>query len=148
MAKRNTVAALRIRKEMKEKSLNGASLASLANLPYYTVENILLGKSSKIDKLEAIAKALGKPLMYFVEADFSTENNKNNEAYDGDLHYKVVKIISGICKRDKVHLTKEKMDKIVNFVYPRLNNNDPEELIFSQAEAIVSYALKNDDKLT
>jgi transcriptional regulator with XRE-family HTH domain len=141
MATKNTIAALRIRQEMKEKSLSGSDLAALSNLSYYTVENILSGKSSKVDKLEAIAKALGKPLMYFIKADFSKDNNA---PYDGELHYKVVKMISDICKRDKIYLTKEKMDKLINFVYPRLKKDDPDSLMTSQTEAIVDYAIKND----
>jgi transcriptional regulator with XRE-family HTH domain len=145
MAKKNTVAALRIKQEMKAKSINGTDLASLANIPYSAVANILAGKSSKIEKLEAIAKSLGKPLMYFVDVDYGDKKiDKGDEViYDGELHYKVVKIINDLCKKKAVHLTKEKMDKLVNFIYPRLKKDDPQDLIKSQTEALLDYALKH-----
>ena len=130
---------------MKSNSLTGADLATLANIPYSAMANILAGKSSKIEKLEAIAKSLGKPLMYFVDADYGDKKSDESEGviYDGELHYKVVKIINDSCKKKNVHLTKERMDKLVNFVYPRLKKSDPHELIQSQAEALLEYALKH-----
>lgn len=145
MTKKNTVAALRIKQEMKSKSLTGADLATLANIPYSAMANILAGKSSKIEKLEAIAKSLGKPLMYFVDADYGNKKGDESDGaiYDGELHYKVVKIINDSCKKKNVHLTKEKMDTLVNFVYPRLKKSDPQELLKSQAEALLEYALKH-----
>ena len=39
------------------------------------------------------------------------------------------------------------MDKLVDFTYPRLNKDDPDELILSQTEAVVKYALKNGYKV-
>ena len=144
MARKNTIAALRIKHEMVERSLSGSSLAALAHLPYHAVENILSGKSSKIEKLEVIARALGKPLMYFIDADYDVRGESNNNAdYDGELHYKVIKIISDICKKNKIYLTKDKMDKLFDLIYPRLKKDDPDKLIFAQTEAIINYALKN-----
>lgn len=145
MTKKSTVAALRIKQEMKNQSLTGADLATQANIPYSAIANILAGKSSKIEKLEAIAKSLGKPLMYFVDVDYGNKKSGGNddEVYDGELHYKVVKIINDLCKQKNVHLTKERMDKLVNFIYPRLKNNDPQDLIRSQTEALLDYALKH-----
>jgi transcriptional regulator with XRE-family HTH domain len=143
MSKKNTIAAIRIREEMKEKSLSGADLAALAKLPYYAIENILSGKSNKLDKLKAVAKSLDKPLMYFIDADHGNNIKKNfSSEYDGELHYKVVKIINDLCKKDKIYLTKDRMDKLVDFVYPRLRKDDPEKLIHLQTEAMVNYALK------
>ena len=148
MLKKNTIAAIRLRKEMKEKSLTGASLAELANLPYYAVENILSGKSSKVEKLDAIAKALGKPVMYFIDPEYDSNNKKSSTAvYDAEIHYKVVKAVSNACKKRKIHLTKEKMDYLVNLTYPRIQKSDPEKLIIAQTEAIVNYAAKNDVKI-
>lgn len=144
MVRKNTVAALRIKQEMKNKSLTGVDLASLANIPYSAVANILSGKSSKIEKLEAIAKSLGKPLMYFVDADYGKKTNEEYEvSYDGELHYKVVKTVNDLCKKREVFLTKEKMDNLVSFIYPRLKKSDPEDLIKSQTEALLDYALKH-----
>ena len=148
MPKKNTIAAIKIRQEMKERSLTGANLAELANLPYYAVENILSGKSSKLDKLEAIAKVLGKPLMYFVNADYDEKNIGNNSSYDGELHYKVVKIIHDICTKNKIYLNKDRMDQLTNFIYPRLKKDDPENLIIAQTEAIINYVVKNNIKIT
>jgi len=145
MPKKNTIAAIKIRQQMKEKSLTGVDLAEISNLPYHAIENILSGKSSKLDKLEAIAKALGKPLMYFIDANYNKKNIDNN-SYDGELHYKVIKMINDFCKKNKIHLTKEKMDQLTNFAYPRLKKDDPESLILAQVETIVTYALKNNIK--
>ena len=142
MPKKNTIAALRIRKEMKEKSLSGADLAALANLSYYAVENVLSGKSSKLDKLEAIAKALGKPLLYFVDPHYDSESAHEDKPYDGELHYKVIKIISDFCKRKKIFITKKMMNNLVENIYPRLKREDPEELIVAQTEAVASYILR------
>ncbi len=144
MAKKNTLAALRIKQEMQDKSLTGTELALLSGIPYSAIANILAGKSSKIEKLEAVAKALGKPLVYFVDADYNNEKSiSNKDDYDGELHYKVVKVINDLCKKKSVHLTKDKMDKLVNFIYPRLKKDDPQELIISQTEALLNYALQN-----
>lgn len=143
MTRKTTIAALRIRQEMDTQSLTAPSLASRAKINLHTVNNILSGKSSRIEKIEAIAKALGKPLMYFVNSDF----NDDSTTYDVDLHCKIVKIISDLCKKDKISLTKHEMDKLVDFTYPRLNRDDPDELILSQTEAVIKYALKNGYKL-
>lgn len=148
MTKKATIAAIKIRHEMKSRSLTAVNLASLAKIDSHSVNNILSGKSNKIEKLEAIAAALGKPLMYFVDPNFSEHCKKSTEAaYDGDLHCKVVKIINDFCKREKITLTKDWMDKLVDFTYPRLNKDDPDELILSQTEAVVKYALKNGYKV-
>ena len=144
MAKKNTIAALRIKQEMKEKSLTAAELASISGLSLYAVENILAGKSSKLDKLESIAKALGKPLMYLVDINYGNENIKNdNTVYDGELHYKVVKSINEVCQKNKIYLTKNKMDELFDLVYPRVKKADPDDLILIQTEAIINYAIKN-----
>jgi hypothetical protein len=145
MTKKNTVAALRIKQEMEKKSLTGADLASLARIPYSAIANILAGKSSKIEKLEVIARSLGKPLMYFIDVDYGNKkSDKNGDViYDGELHYKVVKMINDLCKKKNIHLTKERMDKLVSFVYPRLKKDDPQDLIKSQTEALLNYALKH-----
>jgi transcriptional regulator with XRE-family HTH domain len=142
MAKKNTIAAIKIRQELDKKSLTGAELAKLADISYYTVENILAGKSSKIDKIEAIAKALGKPVMYFIDANYGEDGNSNSGEYDADMHYNVIKMISDFCKKNKIFLNKEKMDELIDMVYPRLNKGDPEDLMLAQTEAIVSYVLK------
>lgn len=144
MAKKTTIAALRIRQEMNNQSLTASDLASRANIDFYAVNNIISGKSSKIEKLEAIANALGKPLMYFVNSDF----NNDSTTYNADLHCKIVKVISDICKKDKISLAKHDVDKLVDFTYPRLNKNDPDELMLSQTEAVVKYYLKNSQKIT
>lgn len=140
MTKKNTIAAFRIKEEMKNKSLTGQQLATIANLSYYTVENILAGKSSKLDKLESIARALDKPLMYFLDENFE---HQNNAAYDGELHYKVVKAINQVCNKNNITLTKNKVDELIDLIYPRLNKEDSDELIAIQTEAIVNYAIKN-----
>lgn len=136
--KRNTIAAIRIKQKMEEKSLTGTDLASLTSLPYHTIDNILSGKSNKLDKLEKIAKALEVPIIYLIQEEFSDE-----KSYNPEFHAKLVKIISDICKVRKFHLTKNKMDKLLDIVYPRINKNDPEELITKQTEAIIDYATKN-----
>ena len=148
MIKKTTVAAIKIRQEMKVRSLTAANLASLARIDSHSVNNILSGKSNRIEKIEAIATALGKPLMYFINPNFNEDDKKNgNITYDGDLHCKVVKIINDFCKREKITLTKDWMDKLVDFTYPRLHKDDPDELISSQTEAIVKYTLKNGFKI-
>ena len=138
MAKRNTVAAIRIKEQLKEKSLSGIELAKLANISYYDATNILSGKSSKVEKIEAIAKVLGKPLSYFIDINYDASKAQNS-SYDSELHYKTVKVISEICNKNKIFLTKEKMDEFVDTIYPKINKNDPEDLIFVQAEAIINY---------
>jgi transcriptional regulator with XRE-family HTH domain len=141
MVRKNTIAALRIKKELKDQSLTGIELSEMTSIPYSAIANILAGKSSKIEKLEVIAKALGKPLLYFLNAD----NNENDDksAYDGELHYKTLKRINDYCRNNKIHLTKDKMNQLVDFVYPRLKKDDPEDLMVIQTEALVNYLLKN-----
>jgi transcriptional regulator with XRE-family HTH domain len=143
MAKKNTVAALRIKQELKNQSLTGVELSELTGVPYSAIANILAGKSSKVEKLEIISKALGKPLMYFLNADYD-KNDLKNEAtsYDGELHCKILKIINDLCKKDKIHLTKDRMNELVDFVYPRINKKDPDDLIKTQTEALVNYMIK------
>ncbi len=140
MAHKHTVASLRIKQEMKEKSLTARELAKLAKISYYTVDNILAGKSSKIDKIEAISKALGKPLMYFINADYDNAASVNiSKSYDGELHYKVIKAINEVCVKNKIFLTREKMDEFVDAIYPKIDKRDPEGLILAQSEAIINY---------
>lgn len=143
MAKKNTVAALRIKQELKNQSLTGVELSELTGVPYSAIANILAGKSSKVEKLEIISKALGKPLMYFLNADYD-KNDLKNEAtsYDGELHCKILKIINDLCKKDKIYLTKDRMNELVDFVYPRINKKDPDDLIKTQTEALVNYMIK------
>jgi transcriptional regulator with XRE-family HTH domain len=147
MSKKNTIASLRIKNELKERSLNGVELAKLANISYYDTSNILAGKSSKIEKIEAIAKALGKPLTYFIDANYDSTNIQS-ASYDSELHYKVVKLISEICNKNKIFLTKEKMDEFVNTIYPKMSKNDPEDLMFAQTEAIINYITSKHNKPT
>jgi len=147
MSKKNTIASLRIKNELKERSLSGVELAKLANISYYDTTNILAGKSSKIEKIEAIAKALGKPLTYFIDANYDSTNTQNT-VYDSELHYKAVKAISKICSKNKIFLTKEKMDEFVDTIYPKISKNDPEDLIFAQAEAIINYIISKQTKPT
>ena len=111
--------------------------------PYSAIANILAGKSSKVEKLEIISKALGKPLMYFLNADYD-KNDLKNEAtsYDGELHCKILKIINDLCKKDKIYLTKDRMNELVDFVYPRINKKDPDDLIKTQTEALTNYVIK------
>ena len=143
MAKKNTVAALRIKQELKNQSLTGVELSELTGVPYSAIANILAGKSSKVEKLEIISKALGKPLMYFLNADYD-KNDLKNEAtsYDGELHCKILKIINDLCKKDKIYLTKDRMNELVDFVYPRINKKDPDDLIKTQTEALTNYVIK------
>lgn len=142
MAKKNTVAALRIKQELKEQSLTGIELSEMTGMPYSAIANILAGKSSKVEKLEVISKALGKPLLYFLNADCDSSGG-DRLPYDGEMHYKVLKTINDLCKRNKVHLTKDKMDELVDFVYPRLKKDDPTDLLTMQTEALVNYLIKN-----
>lgn len=145
MTKKNTIAAIRIKHELKERSLSGTELAKLANISYFDTNNILSGKSSKVEKIEAIAKVLGKPLTYFIDINYDATNIQNT-AYNSELHYKAVKAISEICNKNKIFLTKEKMDEFVDTIYPKISKNDPEDLIFAQAEAIINYITSKQHK--
>lgn len=143
MTQKSTIAAMRIRQEMKDQSLSGTELSEITKIPYSAIANILAGKSSKVEKLEVIAKALGKPLMYFLKADYEKNNLDSKAPYDAELHYKLLKTINDFCKKNKVYLTKDKMDELVNFVYPRLKKDDPDSLLKIQTEALLNYAVKN-----
>ncbi len=147
MVKRNTIPALRIKQELKDRSLSAIELAKLANISYYDTTNILSGKSSKVEKIEAIAKVLGKPLSYFIDINYDASKVQST-AYDSELHYKAVKAISEICTKNKIFLTKEKMDEFVDTIYPKISKNDPEDLIFAQAEAIINYITSKQHKPT
>ena len=118
----------------------------MTGIPYHAIANILSGKSSKVEKLDVIAKALGKPLAYFLSPDSEMDNSKEGKSYDGELHYKVLKIINDLCKKTKINLTKSKMDELVDFVYPRLKKDDPDDLIKTQTEALVNYILHSNPK--
>lgn len=145
MSKKNTIAALRIKQELKDRSLSGIELAKLANISYYDTTNILSGKSSKVEKIEAIAKVLGKPLSYFIDINYDASKAQNT-SYNSELHYKVVKVISEICNKNKIFLTKEKMDEFVDIIYPKISKNDPEDFVFAQAEAIINYITSKQTK--
>ncbi len=146
MAKKNTIAALRVKHELEEQSLTGVELSEMTGIPYYAIANILSGKSSKVEKLDIIAKALGRPLTYFLSPDSGNESAEEKIPYDGELHYKVLKTITDLCKRNKISLTKSKMDELVDFVYPRLKKDDPDDLLKTQTEALVNYTMKNKSK--
>lgn len=146
MTKKNTIAALRVKHELEEQSLTGVRLSEMTGIPYHAIANILSGKSSKVEKLDVIAKALGKPLAYFLSPDSESDNPKEKLSYDGELHYKVLKIISELCKKTKTSLTKNKMDELVDFVYPRLKKDDPDDLIKTQTEALVNYIMNSKPK--
>lgn len=144
MAKKNTVAALRIKQELKEQSLTGTELSEMTGVPYSAIANILAGKSSKVEKLEIISKALGKPLLYFLNADYDQSDSSSDiSPYDGEMHYRLLKIINDICKKNKIFLTKDKMDELVDFIYPRLKKDDSDDLLAMQAEALVNYIIKS-----
>ncbi len=147
MTKKNTIAALRVKHELEEQSLTGVRLSEMTGIPYHAIANILSGKSSKVEKLDVIAKALGKPLAYFLSPDSERDGSKEGKlSYDGELHYKILKTISDLCKKTKISLTKSKMDELVDFVYPRLKKDDPEDLIKTQTEALVNYIINNKPK--
>jgi transcriptional regulator with XRE-family HTH domain len=147
MTKKNTIAALRVKQELEEQSLTGVKLSEMTGIPYHAIANIVSGKSSKVEKLDVIAKALGKPLAYFLSPDSDNNNPKEERlSYDAELHYKVLKTISDLCKKAKISLTKNKMDELVDFVYPRLKKDDPDNLIKTQTEALVNYILNSRPK--
>lgn len=147
MVKKNTVAALRIKQELKDQSLTGIELSEMTGMPYSAIANILAGKSSKVEKLEVISKALGKPLLYFLNADYDENKAIDNKLpYDGEMHYKVLKTINDFCKNNRIHLTKDKMNELVDFVYPRLKKDDPDDLLTMQTEALVNYLIKSESK--
>lgn len=147
MTKKNTIAALRVKHELEEQFLTGVQLSEMTGIAYHAIANILSGKSSKVEKLDVIAKALGKPLAYFLNPDSKNDNPEIGAlSYDGELHYKVLKTISDLCKKSKINLTKNKMDELVDFVYPRLKKDDPDDLIKMQTEALVNYIINNRPK--
>ncbi len=147
MTKKNTIAALRVKHELEGQFLTGVKLSEMTGIPYHAIANILSGKSSKVEKLDVIAKALGKPLAYFLSPDSENNNSKEEKlSYDGELHYKVLKTISDLCKNTKINLTKNKMDELVDFVYPRLKKDDPDDLIKTQTEALVNYIINKRPK--
>lgn len=141
MTKKVTLASRRLREMMTKNSIDGRELSKRSGVKYDDITNILAGKSKNTDKLSAIAKYFGSTLSYFLGLDDQNQENLLN--YNGELHCKTVKFVFEYCTKTKIHLTKGKMDELVNFIYPRLKNDDSDELIVTQVGALVDYFITN-----
>lgn len=140
----------RIKEEMEKQGWSGRALSEQAGLPYYTVSRILTGKSNKLEKLDKIAKALQKPLFYFMDEQYQEPQpvritSEVKAIYDGNVYREAIEVVEMVLREKDVKLTTDLVDRFVRLIYPKLKNSGKQgEAAKLYAEGLIDYALNTE----